>query len=546
MNPSWASALAPALAAGSGLAALAAHPPVGWWATTFLAPALLVAALWVDAEAARAQDRRSRAGRLGALSGLVAFGPMLIWLVLPAGIVGWALLVLVQAAWMGLLALLVRPALDHWALPLVVAVAWTGVDAWRALVPLNGFEWGAIAYAHVDGSWLLPVARIVGGRGITFLVVLIGAAAAVVVRQTWVSVRERGDTPVEVALGGTKVSVGFLVGGLLVSVLATIEPPEEVGDLDVLVVQGNDVRHWEQDGGPDSPLRITTALRDLTIEEIERDGAPDLTVWPESSIDRDPFSERGASLGALADETARAAGTLLAGTVFDGPDPTAERYVAAVLLEDGLDETDRYIKRRLVPFGEFIPMRPWLDWFPPLEQIPRDALPGPGPQASEVADGVRAAIIICFETMFSDVVRTNVLADDDPAQVIITMTNDASFGDSAEPAQHLAQSQLRAVETGRWVVHGALSGSSAFVDPSGGISQATPVFELATIRAEVPLVQGLTPYLVIGDVLGWLTRAASLLLGVAIVLRVVRDRRRDRAVSPDEHHAGSSPVVPAR
>jgi apolipoprotein N-acyltransferase len=87
-------------------------------------------------------------------------------------------------------------------------------------------------------------------------------------------------------------------------------------------------------------------------------------------------------------------------------------------------------------------------------------------------------------------VRSNVLAGEDPAQVVFSLTNDASFGDSAEPAQHLAQSRLRAVETGRWVVHGALSGASAFVDPEGVASQVTPLFTQTTIRAEVPMVAG--------------------------------------------------------
>lgn len=524
MSRAARSALPLLLAVASGLTLLAAHPPVGWWPLTFVSPALLLGALVADAEQAASDGRRPRAFRIGLLAGAATFGPLLSWLILPAGFIGWGLLAAVQAAWVGVLAVCVRPWLRHTALPVIAAIAWTGIDAWRSIIPMNGFEWGAIAYAHVDGSWMLPVARLVGGRGITFLVVLVSAAAFVALVRTWSVVAERDGSPVDVALGTTRWPLGLLVGGLLVSVLATIEPPPTSGELDVLVVQGNDVRHWEESRGPDAPLRIATVLRDRTIAAIERDGPPDLTVWPESSVDRDPWASRGAPLADLAGEAAAASGGLLTGASLDGPDPATQRYIAALLLEDGFDEVDRYTKRRLVPFGEYIPARALFDWFPPLEQVPRDAQPGPGPQTVEVADGVHAAVVICFETVFTDIVRTNVMPDGEPSNVLIVLTNDASFGDSAEPAQHLAQTRLRAVETGRWAVHGALSGSSAFVDQHGRTYQETGLFEQADIRQRVPLTEGTTPYLVIGDVVGNLTRLATVLLLVLVLVPGLRDR----------------------
>lgn len=535
LSPAVAAALAPLAAAGSGLSVLLAHPPAARWWTTFLAAPLLLGALHLDATAAAASGRAVRAVRLGLVAGVTTFAPLLSWLIMPAGYVGWALLVAVQAAWIGVLALVLKVALDHPALPVVAAVAWTGIDAWRSIMPLNGFEWGAIAYAHVEASWMLPVARIVGGRGITFLVVLIGAAAYLLMRRTVEQVRAREDRSVEEALRPTRPAAVMLVGGLLVSVLATIEPPAEAGSLDILVAQGNDIRHWEEPAA-DAPMTITTNLRDDTVAAIEQDGPPDLTVWPESSIDRDPSTERGAALAPLVDDAAAASGRLFAGASLDGPDPATERFVTGLLFDGAADaEVDRYVKRRLVPFGEYVPFRPLVGWFPPLEQIPRDAVPGPEPQAVEVVDGVRAAVVICFETLFPTVVRSNVLAEDEPAELLVTITNDASFGISGEAAQHLAQTQMRAVETGRWAVHAALSGSSAFVDPQGRTYQETPLFERATIRMDVPLVEGQTPFLVLGDWLGTATRLAVLgLLAVA----VLAGRRRRQAPADHEIAAG--------
>jgi apolipoprotein N-acyltransferase len=511
--PTWSIAIAPLLAAASGLTLLTAHPPVGRWWTTLLAPGLLILALHRDPR---------RAGRLGALAGAACFGPMLSWIVLPAGYLAWILLVLTQVAFFGVLALIVRPWLGSRWLPAVAAVAWVGTDAWRSIFPLGGFEWGAIAYAHVDGSWMLPAARILGGRGLTLLTVLISVAAVEVVRSSRAAVRDRGEVPVERALTATNVPVGLLVGSLLLSVMVTIEPPPEVGTLDVLSVQGNDIRHWE--ARVDEPsFRISSQMRDETVAAVGDGPPPDLTIWPEASIDTDPFTERGARFLPLLEEAAATSRFLLAGMNLDGPDPATGFYRTQLLVDQDAGIVGRYDKRAVVPFGEYVPLRPQIGWFPPLQQIPRDILPATEPHRVEV-DGIGVAVLICFETLFADVARDNILAGDEPAGLLVSATTDASFGISGEAAQHLAQSQLRAVETGRWVVHSALSGSSAFVAPDGTASQETGLFVRATIRQDVPIVEGVTPFLVTGDVLGTAGRVL-LLVGLAWALWWRRSRR---------------------
>jgi apolipoprotein N-acyltransferase len=514
--PRWS---APWLAAAGGACLLVAHPPTGVWPLTVVVVPLLVLAL----RATRLPGPGGRgwvrvlltASALGTLAGLVAYGPMLRWLIAPAGLLGWGLLALIQAVWVGVWAAFIRPWVrSPWLAP-VAALTWTGMDAWRALVPLSGFEWGSIAYAHAADPFLLPVARTLGARGITFLVVLFGVALLEVL----VAWRAGAGRP-----RGRTVAVPLI---LLVVVIAlrAVPPPPTQGSLDVLVVQANDIRHWVAPVS-DPPLTITTTARDLTLAAVERGGPPDLTVWPESSIDRDPSRPSGAPLGLLAAEASRAAGTIVAGASLDGPDPSTQRAIVALQLQDG-PEVDRYVKRRLVPFGEYVPLRRVLGRIPALDQIQRDAVAGTQARSLEVASGVRAAVVICFETLFADIVRTNVLAGPTDAGLVLAITNDASFQDSAEPAQHLAQSRLRAVETGRWVVHGALSGSSAFVAPDGSVSDATSLFTATTIRREVPLAVGSTPFLLAGDVVGALARAGFVASAVAVVIAT----RRRRAVS---------------
>ena len=114
------------------------------------------------------------------------------------------------------------------------------------------------------------------------------------------------------------------------------------------------------------------------------------------------------------------------------------------------------------------------------------------------------------------------------AQVLVVSTNNASFGRSAASAQHLAFSQVRAVETGRWVVHAGISGISALVDPTGAASQQTGLFEQAIVRGDVPLVDEATPALVWADRAEWF---AVLVTVAAALLVAVGSRRRDVSMS---------------
>lgn len=505
----------------------AAHPPVGAAPLAYGVAPLLIAALRL-AGGSDARDRDASgpqalpAFRLGLLAGSLGYGAMISWLIAPAGVLGWALLVLVQAAWLGLWSLLIVRWLRSPWLPVIGALSWVGMDMLRGLLPLSGFRWGALAESQIDGTWLLPLVRVLGASGATFIVVLVGIGLVEGLLGIWGGDRESPP----------RAPLVQAVGGALFATLITVGPPATAGSLDVVVAQGNDIRHWVEQV-PNPPLHITSNLTRLTLDEIERGGPPDLIVWPESAIDRDPSRPNWAVLGELATRAVEDSGArLVAGVSLDGPDdPLKERIVGAWLLGPAgtAEVEDLYIKRRPVPFGEYIPGRRFLAWIPGLEQVPRDAIAGDGPQAFEVAPGVFAAVAVCFETLFSDIVRTNIMAGAVDAGIVLAITNDASFQDSAEPVQHLAQSQIRAVETGRWVVHAALSGSSAFVDPQGEVHDATELFVATVLRREVPLAVASTPFLRVGDVLGVIGAAVLALLVLLETSSAALRRRNGRA-----------------
>ena len=508
------------LAAGSGLALWAAHPPVAqplaaWTVAPLLVLALRAASGAHPLDEGSAPPSARRAFLLGTVAGTVAFGAMLHWIAYAGGAVAWILLAGIQACWFGLWAVVVRPVLASPLLPLHGALVWAGIEWLRTLWPLGGFAWGRLAPSQIDVAWFLPLGRTLGASGIGLVVVLVGLAGL----QVTAALRRDRMTP-------PRIAAAQLLLPLFGVTLLTVGAPTTAGSLDVLAVQGNDIRHWEAPVA-DAPLVIARNHRDVTLAAVGRDGPPDLTVWPESSLDRDPSRARGVALWEAAAEAVAAAGTLVAGVSLDGPDPARQRVVGAVVL-DGTGETARYVKRRPVPFGEYVPARSVLGGLAVLAPIPRDAVRGEEAVALEVAPGVFAAIAYCFETVFPAVVRTNVLAGPEPAGIVLTLTNDASFRDSAQPEQHLAQSRLRAVETGRWVVHAAISGVSAVIDPDGRVVARTEPFTLTSLRYDVPLVTGRTPHLVLGEVVG----PAGALVAAGTLVGSLSGRRRRRGPSP--------------
>ncbi len=515
-------ALSAAVAAGAAL--WAAHPPLGSSVSAWLVAPLLVTALRIAGgghplDPGAVPPSRRTALLLGTTAGSAGYGAMLVWISYEAGAAAWILLTLIQALWLGLWSVLLLPRLGSRFLPLHGAILWVGIEWLRTRWPLGGFAWGRLAYAQVDVGWLTPTGRVLGASGMTLVVVIVGLGLL----QSLLSLRLDRESPSRPAL------LQLLVPVLAVT-LVTVGPPATSGSLDVLAVQGNDIRHWERPVA-DAPLTITRNHHDLTLEAVARDGRPDVTVWAESSLDRDPSRANGAPLWELAGRAAGAAGTLVAGASLDGPDPATQRTIGAVVLgPDG--ETDRYVKRRPVPFGEYVPARAVLGRLPALDRVPRDAVPGPGPASVEVAPGVRAAIAYCFESLFPAIVRSNVLAGGQPAALLFTMTNDAAFRDGAQPEQHLAQSRLRAIETGRWTVHVAISGITAVVDQDGRVLERTEPFTLATIRRDVPLAVGLTPYLRLGDLVGTLGALSVAAAAAAAALGSLSGRRRRRGPRP--------------
>jgi len=241
-------------------------------------------------------------------------------------------------------------------------------------------------------------------------------------------------------------------------------------------------------------------------------------IWPEAST---PFlfeaeSDLAAPIRRLAVESRT---PFLIGSDEEEVNPAGGRnrlYNAAVLVGSDGRSHGSYRKMNLVPFGEYVPLQRLLFFIGPLVEAVSDFSPGTDPVVLD-AEGARVSVSICYESIMPWLSRAFV---ERGSQLLVTITNDAWFGDSSAPYQHFDQGLIRAVEEGRFVVRAANTGISGVVDPYGRVLLTTRLFEAAAPTFDVRLLTGRTIYSYIGDVAAYF----SVIVTVWVVF-VARRRR---------------------
>jgi apolipoprotein N-acyltransferase len=518
-----AAALRLLAAPASGALLAAAFPPLdlGVLALVALVPLLL----------AVADLRPLKAAALGYVAGLTFFGLHLLWIaqfLSWTGAVAWlawgALSAIQAAAFAAFFALVpaTRP-LGAWRLA-VLPAAWAVLELLRAYHPLGGFPWGLLAVSQHDQGPLLPLARVVGGFGLAAVVVAVNLAVALWLGTLLAGAYAGRPRARWAALAG----LPLLVAGLLGARLAVPAAPAPSGPpLDVVVVQaGLRGGHGLAQGQTTERVFANHVRRTETVALTPGD-PPDLVVWGEGAADADPLAspERRADV-ARAAAAARAPILLGATTRLDD----THRATEGLLFTAEGQLADRYQKRRLVPFGEFVPFGSVLGRLIPAtrEGVPYDKVPGERLEPLLV-DGVRVGPLICWESAYPADARQ---LTRDGAQVLLIMTNNASFGTGAGPRQHLAAGQLRAVESGRTIVQAAVTGISAVIGPAGQTSFETGLYQDTVIRVPAPPRAAITPYV------RWGRGVEAALVGVTaggLLLAGLLWRRRaaaaDRAVA---------------
>ena len=446
---------------------------------------------------------------LGLLAGGVYFSGTLYWLVetmttfgglsSPVAVVAAGLLVaylaLFPAAFAIILARFVR--IFGTGAVLLAPAVWVTTELGRQYV-WDGFPWALLGYSQVT---LLPIAQLaslVGVYGLSGLLALVSAAAALIVV-------ERGRRRYAVAAVTVLITAACAVWGLArlrASALTSTGTPVRTA-----VIQGNVAQ--EDKWNPALADAITERYIAMTRQALAQ-GAT-FILWPESST---PFYfeqdvVRGAAIRRLARESGA---TLVIGSdqieavkSATGEPPPDHSYNAAFLVKPDGRVGAVYRKMHLVPFGEYVPLKHLLFFVGPIVEAVSDFIPGTEATLLPVDSHV-ASTAICYEVIYGNLMRQFVL---EGSQLLTTITNDAWYGTSSAAFQHWDQASMRAIENGRYLARAANTGISGFVDPYGRVLAKSRLFEQTLLVGDLRFLTGRTLYSRIGDLVAWLSLALT-------------------------------------
>lgn len=383
------------------------------------------------------------------------------------------------------------------AASVMAALAFALTEHLRGVL-FTGFPWLTLASAWAPWPGMLQTAHLWGGLGLTALTAWIGTLAAL----AWLG---QGLRPLALA-------------ALLVVLLAgygqwrLASPQPEAPSLTVAMVQGN----VDQGQKWDPAFQNGTVARYLTLSRRAVDErAPDLLVWPETAL---PFyfQERVPLSLAVRDFALDANTPLIVGAPgYEMQDAEAYRLYNRVFYVSAMGHiADHYDKQHLVPFGEYVPMGRLLPFMDKLVEGGTDFSAGhdPSPLSAGVAgldaEGAQArlGVLVCYEAIFPDLVRRRVAAG---ANLLVNVSNDAWFGRTSAPVQHLHLALVRAVEQNRWLVRATNTGISALVDPRGRVTARGGLYRAEVVSGPVGLTDNLTAYHRLGPWMPWFMALAA-------------------------------------
>lgn len=371
-------------------------------------------------------------------------------------------LVAIEATWYAVLAALVRLAKPTRWWPVLAAGSWVIVEFVFSRFPFGGFGWMRLGFAMVDSplAWGLPL---VGVAGVTLATALVGNGLA------WLAAAPSAKRTAVVA-AGLSVTLGLSATGLLVG------PGPSTGTVNV---------GWVQGGAPGGGVYGLGPARTITRNEVAGTSAlfdkveqgqlprPDFVAWPENGTDLDPFTDaQTAQLVASALATAKV--PILLGAVTKGPG-SDERQTVSLWFQPTGDVTARYVKRGIVPFGEWVPLRSLLlPLIPELAYVGAQSVAGTDPGVLDVTlpDGraLRLGVVVCYDLAFDQIVADAVTHG---GQVLVVQSSNAMYQGTGQIDQQFAITRARAMELRREALVVTTSGVSGLIGPDGSVQFRT-------------------------------------------------------------------------
>lgn len=371
--------------------------------------------------------------------------------------------------------------------------AWWVLWEWVRLWLLTGFPWLYVGYAHLNTP-LAGWAPVTGIFGVSLIVALSAAALAQAV------LKQRARTALIIS------ALAWASGAALQHIDWTHPQGEPVR---VAMVQADipQLMKWDR-----AQYQATLDLyHTLSVPLWER---ARIVIWPEAAI-TNLYANARDFLDAEAAQAARNGSTLITGIPTNEPEHGL--YFNSAVALDG-EQVNFYHKRHLVPFGEYVPLEQQLRGVIQFFNLPMsDFAAGPAQQPALAAGGLNFAVSICYEVVYPDIARAQL-----GSGALLTISNDAWFGHSIGPLQHLEMAQMRALENGRPLLRATGNGVTALVDAHGQITDRLPQFTQAVLLGSFQPMQGLTPF---GRTGSW---PALLACGLVLIGLLAASRRRSR------------------
>ncbi|MET0378000.1 MAG: apolipoprotein N-acyltransferase [Spongiibacteraceae bacterium] len=347
--------------------------------------------------------------------------------------------------------------------------AWWTLGEWVRIWLFTGFPWLFVGYAHVQTP-LAGWAPIIGIFGLSFIVAFGAASMAAMLGG------------IKRALPALAVSVLFWISGAALQQMTWTQP---IGDpVRVALVQANIPQSMKWDR--EHYLATLETYRAMSEPLWER---AQIVIWPEAAITNFYDNARD-FLDSQAALARRSGSSLITGIpTLQRGDQTSEARMLNSAVAFDREAVSFYHKRHLVPFGEYIPFERQLRGLIQFLDMPMsDFVAGPDQQGTLDAGPVRFATSICYEVVYPDIARATAASN-----ALLTISNDAWFGHSIGPLQHLQMAQMRALESGRPMIRATGNGVTALIDERGRITTRIPQFEAAVLLGSFQPTTGLTP-----------------------------------------------------
>ena len=330
-------------------------------------------------------------------------------------------------------------------------------DEVRSLVPFGGFGWNRLSFSQADAPYV-SIASFLGDTALAFLGISLGVSLYLLFARAQL------------------LSVA-IIAATTTLIIFIPTPALNQGSMNILGIQGN-VPRLGLNFNSRAEEVFNFHLKETDIALRKTKIKPDLILWPENSVDIDPFFNQ--QLGQkITDLASKQKTPVIVGAVLKSPQGPTN---ASVMWSSDGEVVSKYVKRTLTPFGEYIPARSIANVVSPFTDDVVDFVPGKKIVLHKVGQ-IKIAPIICYE-IIDDSAVSSISKN---ADLIVMQTNNATFADSGQSMQQLNITRIRAVENNKWIVSVSTTGVSAIIDNMGNIQQITKQNEPSFVSGDVEL-----------------------------------------------------------